>query len=203
MMQVKLSQTGKRFGNRWVLRDLDLLIEPGQKQVIVGSNGSGKSTLLLMLAGFLGQSTGNIEWATDKQRIPAESLYLHISLASPALELVEEFTLEEMLRFHGQFKAFRNELTINKLIQSFGFQSVKETNIKQFSSGMKQRLKLLLAMNSESDLLLLDEPCTNLDAAGVEWYHQLLENCSGQTTIVIASNHKPEEYPAYDHLLSL
>lgn len=202
-MQIRLSQAGKKFRNQWVFRDLDLLIERGKRYVISGSNGSGKSTLLLMLAGYLSPSHGNIEWTVEEQPLTAETIFQHISLASPAMELVEEFTMDEMLRFHSKFKSFRKIDHTKGTEDLLGMKVRAGTTIGQFSSGMKQRLKLFLAMSSQSDLLLLDEPCTNLDAGGVRWYHDLLASCAEHTTLVIASNHKQEEYPLYDHMISL
>jgi ABC-2 type transport system ATP-binding protein len=203
MLQIRLSQTGKKFRNQWVFRNLDLLIEPGKRHVIVGGNGSGKSTLLLMLSGYLSPTQGSITWTNNNQPVAADTLYRHISMASPAMELVEEFTLEEMIGFHKQFKALEHIANGKNPAEMFGLKVQNRTTIGQFSSGMKQRLKLLLAMLSKTDLLLLDEPCTNLDAAGVRWYQELLAWCSGKTTVVIASNHKQEEYPQYDHMISL
>jgi ABC-type multidrug transport system ATPase subunit len=121
-----------------------------------------------------------------------ESLPGKISLAAPYLELPEEFTLEEMLRFHFSIVPAKTGYLKEEMLKSAGLAGQEQKFIKHFSSGMKQRLKLLLAFYSNSPLLLLDEPCSNLDENGIKWYRRMLEENLGTRTIIIASNQSIE-----------
>ncbi len=194
MIQVLFQAAGKRFRKKWVFKGLDLSFDPGQRYVILGKNGSGKSTLLRMAAGYLTPTCGRIEWY-DKGRIAEpDSVYARVSLTSPSLELPEEFSFPEIINFHKQFKAFPGNLTTSDVVRYSGLQDFNGKSIKEYSSGMKQRVKLVLAILPETKLLLLDEPCTNLDKESRAWYKLLLEEYGAGKTVVVASNHNPEEY---------
>ena len=202
-MLVYITKAGKKFGHKWVFKNLDALIEPANLCSITGKNGSGKSTLLLMVAGYITPSAGTLHWTLNRQTVPQDKLFNHLTISSPYLELIEDFTLLELIRFHKKFKAFLQDMSDDDLIGLSGLSASKDKQIRQFSSGMKQRVKLLLAIVSKSDLLLLDEPCSNLDADGVQWYQQLLHDFSPNRSIVIASNHKDEEYPGATNFITL
>ncbi len=202
-MQVDITKAGKKFGHKWVFKNLDALIEPASICGISGKNGSGKSTLLLMVAGYITPSSGTLHWTLNKRAVSQDKLFKHLTISSPFLELIEDFTMLEMIRFHKKFKAFLNHMSDDDLIRLSGLPASKDKQLSKFSSGMKQRVKLLLAMASKSDLVLLDEPCSNLDADGVQWYHQLLHDFSPNRSIVIASNHKSEEYPGITKFITL
>ncbi len=198
-----MAGAGKKFRNTWVFRNLDFCFRPGERHALTGQNGSGKSTLLLMLAAYLSPSAGSIAWYLDGRSLEAGMIFRYLSYASPAMELVEEFTLEEMIRFHNRMKPARQGLGFSELMDLSELQKHKDVHINQLSSGQKQRLKLLLAITTQSRLLLLDEPCTNLDASGTSWYTHLLDTFANDTTTIIASNHHPNEYPHTRHILEL
>ena len=202
-MQVKLINIGKKFNNKWVFKDLNLSIETGSLNTIVGKNGSGKSTLIMTIAGYISPTQGNLQWTIRQKSIDKYDLYQHITIASPYLELIEEFTFEEMVRFQNKFKPYYNQYLIDDVIKLSLLDANRDKPISHFSSGMKQRLKLLLGLVGQSDLLLLDEPCSNLDADGIKWYHELLDRFSKDRTVVVASNHKPEEYPGCTNFITL
>jgi ABC-2 type transport system ATP-binding protein len=194
-MQVTLTNAGKKFNHRWVFNNLSIVIEKGGRYAITGNNGSGKSTLIMMIAGYITPSQGNLQWNIEEKSIHSNDIYKHISIAAPYLELIEEFTLEEMIRFQRSFKPYKQELTINELVKLSLMEESRNKTINQFSSGMKQRLKLLLCTAVQSKIVLLDEPCSNLDADGIAWYQHLLDRFCKNRTVVIASNHRTEEYP--------
>ncbi len=193
-MQVSLQDVGKKFQQKWVLKDLNLVFEPGEKYVIVGKNGSGKSTLLKMISGFLTPTRGTITWHQNGKMIDPDQVFNCLSFSGPYLELPEELSLPEIIRFHRQFKVFPGELTNDDILRITGLQDAGQKIIRQFSSGMKQRAKLILAILAKTSLLLLDEPCTNLDAEASNWYKDLIKQFSQEKTLVVASNNKPEEY---------
>ncbi|MBB6611125.1 ABC transporter ATP-binding protein [Pontibacter sp. Tf4] len=187
-MQINLSNLGKRYNYEWIFRNLTYTFESGTAYAILGHNGSGKSTLLTVISGHNLHSEGEISYNVAGKAIPAEKIYSSLSLTAPYLELVEEFTLQEMIDFQVRFKPLRHQLTTQQLIDRMGLQKAKHKFVKDFSSGMKQRLKLGLAIYSESELLLLDEPTTNLDQEGVTWYQEHVAQNKQGRLIIVGSN---------------
>ena len=168
-MTITLNKAGKKFYREWIFRNLDLTLEPGAKLVILGPNGSGKSTLLQILSGATGLTEGQIKYNSNSTEISVDEIYHSISISAPYLELIEEFTLEEIIHFHFKFKKAKNNLSEAEVLNLSGLESKKDKVFKFFSSGMKQRIKLTLAILSDTSILLLDEPCSNLDSEVVKW----------------------------------
>ena len=187
-MKVELQQVAKRFRLEWVLRDVNLAVEAPSRYAVTGPNGAGKSTLLRMLAGHLTPSRGKVHFSKGQQNLEIQQVYRELSYAAPYIEVIEEFTLLESINFHRQFKPFYNDLSAKDLISLLGFQRAAHKPVRHFSSGMKQRLKLALAICADSPLLLLDEPTTNLDNQGAAWYRELIETFGRQRLIIVASN---------------
>jgi ABC-type multidrug transport system ATPase subunit len=155
----------------------------------VGNNGSGKSTLLQIIAGFSGLTKGSIDW----NPFDANNIYMQISFAAPYLELVEEFTALEQFEFQAQFKPIQKELSNEKILALIGLKNAAHKQIRYYSSGMKQRLKLALAIFSDCPILLLDEPCSNLDKEGYALYDALIKDFAMHKLIIVGSN-DPAEY---------
>lgn len=193
-IRIVLDNAGKRFGGRFVLRGLDFTINPSDRLAILGSNGSGKSTLLQMIAGYIQPSAGKISFYNSDALLPAENIFSHVSIASPYLELIEDYTLPEMVQFHFGLKKIINGLNPEDVIERSGLAAETNKPIRNFSSGMKQRLKLTLAFMSNTSLLLLDEPLTNLDEAGEKWYAKMLGDFSNGRTVIVCSNMNEKEY---------
>jgi ABC-type multidrug transport system ATPase subunit len=188
MVQISLQKAGKRFNKDWIFKDLDYSFEMGQHYALIGNNGSGKSTLLQTISGYATLSKGKIEWGDYN----TETIFQQISIAAPYLELIEEFTTIEQFEFHNRFKPFRKDLTTAQMIEMIGLKAATDKQIRYFSSGMKQRLKLALAIFSETPILLLDEPCSNLDKEGYALYHDLIRNYAMHKLIIIGSNDTQE-----------
>ncbi|MFC6997557.1 ABC transporter ATP-binding protein [Rufibacter roseus] len=191
-MQIKLSNLGKRFNYEWIFRNLSYEFTTGKAYAILGHNGSGKSTLLSILSGFQLASEGKIDYAVNGRAVTVEELYRYLSIAAPYQDLLEELTLEEMILFHTRFKALRN-ITPQQLPDLLNLQASRHKLVRDFSSGMRQRLKLGLAIYSDTPLLLLDEPTTNLDQDGVAWYLEHLHQNRRNRLVIIGSN-VPHEY---------
>ncbi|MBK6621787.1 MAG: ABC transporter ATP-binding protein [Saprospirales bacterium] len=187
-MTIRLENAGKRYRMEWVFRRIDFTFKPGGRYAILGPNGSGKSTLLKVLSGFLSPSRGKVLHLLGDRPAPREEIYRSIGMAAPYIELIEEFTLLEAIRFHRRFKPFLHGWTEQEVVELLPFASQRNKEIRNFSSGMKQRLKLALAFCSDTPVLLLDEPGTNLDAQGQEWYLDLAERLAGDRLLVVASN---------------
>ncbi|WP_192820487.1 ATP-binding cassette domain-containing protein [Rufibacter sp. LB8] len=200
-MQIKLTAVGKRFNYEWIFRNLTFEFVSGKAYAVLGHNGSGKSTLLSILSGFQMLSEGTVSYSLQNKDVPVEQLYRHLALAAPYQDLLEEFTLDEMIQFHTRFKGLRN-ISPSQLPDILQLQAARHKHIRNFSSGMKQRLKLGLALYSDTPLLLLDEPTTNMDQAGVNWYLEHLEQ-NRQNRLVIIGSNVPHEYSFCDEQLPI
>ena len=190
-MKITLNNVGRRFNKEWIFRNLTTEFTSGNSYAILGPNGSGKSTLLSVLTGSLSPSEGEISFSAVKE-IPVEYIYQQISLAAPYLELVETFTLTEIIDFHFKFKNFAPGIDRKTLISILGLEKSANKEIKYFSSGMKQRTKLALACCSDSPILFLDEPTSNLDVQGEDWYRELIKNFTKDRLTIIGSNQSRE-----------
>lgn len=202
MFSLQVQKASKRFHREWIFKNLDLELSSGDALAITGGNGSGKSTLLKCLSGAIPLTQGNIKYRSGATLLPEESWFRSLAIATPYLELPEEFTLNEVLTFHFQFKKPLNQLTTQEIIAILGLEKHQSKSISQFSSGMKQRVKLALAIFSEVPLLFLDEPTTNLDKQGVSWYLELLQQYAKDRILVICSN-EPREYDFCEKKISL
>ncbi len=193
-MHVHLQNIGKKFGREWIFRGVDRMFVPGNPVAVLGANGSGKSTLLQVISGGMLQGEGTLAYTLAGKSVAQENVYAHVSIAAPYLELMEEFTLAESIDFHAKFKTWRNGLDASAVLARSGLVHAKDKQLKNFSSGMKQRVRLLLAILSDTSLLLLDEPCANLDRAACEWYAELIREHGSDRTIIVCSNAVKEEY---------
>ncbi len=188
-MELQLSGIGKRYRREWVFKGIDYQFQQAKQYAILGPNGAGKSTLMRILSGHLTPSKGKLTLRNHtSQKIDAEHHYQYISYAAPYIDLIEEFTLQEILQFHQRFKPFINDYKSTDLIELLQFKNARHKEIRYFSSGMKQRLKLILALCVDAPIVLLDEPTSNLDEQGITWYRSLIEQYVGERLLIIASN---------------
>ena len=187
-MRINLFNAGKRFNRDWIFRKADLTFLPGHTYAITGSNGSGKSTLLQTVAGSMDISEGKIEWQLNGASVEADNIYRYLTIAAPYVEVIEEMTAAEFLQFHQQFKPLLKGISITEIIKLVGLEKAATKQIRYYSSGMKQRIKLAQAIFSDTPLLLLDEPCTNLDVSGFELYQRLILDYAANKTIIVSSN---------------
>lgn len=198
-MTICLSDAGKRFNREWIFRHFNYTFEAGQSYAITGPNGSGKSTLLQALSGSMYINEGKVvyeagsgESGVKPSIFSAENIYRHVSIAAPYLEVVEEMTLTEFLDFHHGFKPFLAGVTADHIISTIGLQKAINKQIRYYSSGMKQRVKLAQCIFSATAIVLLDEPCTNLDREGIELYHRLIDDYCKDRLVVVSSNDEVE-----------
>lgn len=190
---ISLNNSGKKFNRDWIFKNIDYEFESGNAYAITGYNGSGKSTLLQCIAGSMALSTGTLNIKNANQStIPVENFFKELAICAPYLELVEEMTTIEMLQFHQNFKPFYAAISIPEIITTIGLEKATHKQIRHFSSGMKQRLRLAQAVFSNCPILLLDEPCSNLDKDGYRLYHQLINQYCKDKLIIICSNEEAE-----------
>ncbi len=201
-MKISLHNAGKRYNREWIFRGLTNELEAGGSYALLGPNGSGKSTLLKALSAYLRLSEGTVSYHDGDNEVDNEHIARHIGFSAPYMELIEELSVREHLFFHQRFKPFLEGLDVDSCLAYLGFERHRDKAVKSLSSGMKQRLKLMLAIGSRSRILLLDEPATNLDSEGVQWYHRLLSRYRNGRTLVIASN-REDEYVMCKHYIQI
>ncbi|WP_432710103.1 ABC transporter ATP-binding protein [Pedobacter sp.] len=201
-MTIDLKGAGRRFNQEWIFRNFNYQFKAGEKYAILGPNGSGKSTLLSVVLGNLSPSEGKIDYHYKDKAVLVDEIYQYISFAAPYLDLIEEFSLQETIDFHFQFKAFQQGMDAEQVLHRLGLAKSQDKPLKYFSSGMKQRTKLALACCSDTPILLLDEPTSNLDVQGVNWYHQLIGDYAKNRLVVVCSNQEVE-YNFCDHLIQV
>ena len=206
-MQITLTNTGKRFNRDWIFRHAHLEFLPRRSYAVTGPNGSGKSTLLQVIAGAVLHSEGEIRYyhatstvATTPITIDPATAHRQIAIAAPYLDLIEEMTATEFLKFHSVFKPLIKP--ISDILELVGLASAAKKEIRYFSSGMKQRLKLAQAFFSDTSVLMLDEPTTNLDEAGCEMYRELINDFTDSRLVIVCSNDKAE-YDFCDQEISI
>ena len=220
-MRITLIDAGKRFNREWIFRHLHYEFTGAHSYAITGPNGSGKSTLLQAIAGAIGISEGNLNYSipaaagpahppaavprslpTADSSVPGDQIFQYLSLTAPYLELIEEMTVTEFLQFHQQFKPLLPSFPIGSVIARLGLESASHKQIRYYSSGMKQRVKLAQAIFSDTPVVLLDEPCTNLDSDGIALYRRLIaDHCTGR--LVIVSSNDAQEYDFCEKIINI
>ena len=188
---IQLKNVSKKFGNVWIFKNVTMAFGPGKKYAITGPNGSGKSTLLKIIAGIITPNQGEVSFGF-------EDISREISFCAPYLELPEELTLHEILAFHQNLRKLN--VSTEKFIETMQLDAHKE--IRNYSSGMKQRIKLALALYTDSKVILLDEPTANLDEHWTKWYLTEIQQVAAHRLVVICSNIK-EEYSFCDEVFNV
>lgn len=201
-MRVTLHNVSKRFDREWILKKVNYEFVAGQSYAVLGPNGSGKSTLMQLIAGNLTATDGNIEYGGAHGTILVDDIYQYLGICAPYLQLIEEFTLREQLEFHLRFKNLIGGVKADDLVQLLMLEKAADKEIRNYSSGMKQRVKLALSLLSDVPMILLDEPATNLDADGVAWYRKLVDDHLGDRLLIVSSN-RPDEYDFCTHQLQI
>lgn len=201
-MKITLDQIGKRYNYDWIFREIDKVFLSGKRYALTGPNGSGKSTLLQIISGSLAHSEGRVTFAHADLQIAEEEIYKHISLVAPYMELIEEFNLSELFEFQAAFKPFYKGLSFREMAETVGLKKVFKRPVADYSSGMKQRAKLAMAFFADVPVLLLDEPCSNLDEEGFMLYRELMKKYTGDKLTIISSNNA-FEYEGSDEIIKI
>lgn len=186
-MNIHLDQVSKRYGYQYILIDIQLEVKKKSIIGISGPNGSGKSTFLKLISGYLSPSEGVITYLLDGVPVSRDNVYKHCSIAAPYIDLINEYRLEELFDFHRNFKKLKVE-SFEYFYKILDYPYDVDLKWQEYSSGMQQRVKLALAILSESQLLLLDEPTTYLDLKSKQWFHDLLNQYLSDRTTIICSN---------------
>lgn len=201
MININLQNIGKQYNTDWIFSGISIDISPDKSTAILGSNGSGKSTLLQLILSAITPTVGNIDYYQNDVKINPEDAFKLMSISAPYIELIEEFTLKEMIVFHNKLKPLL--LPSDEIIQVCKLEKSTNKLIRNFSSGMKQRVKLALSILSQSPVLLLDEPTSNLDQIGIAWYIEMVNKYRSNRTIVVSSNSIEHEYIFCNQVINL
>jgi len=186
-MDINLIRLGKRFESGWVLRNITMNIPAGSHISITGPNGSGKSTLLQLICGYLTPSAGQVKYLLSDSEIHRDQIFKYCSISAAYMELEEELTPKELFQHYKIFKPLLVS-DYTTFISQVELLKEGDKQIRFFSSGMKQRLSLGLAMMMDVPLLFLDEPSSFLDAEKKAWFLQMLDKYGSGKTVLIASN---------------
>ncbi len=189
---IRLHQLGRRFQRQWLFRDVDATFVKGDKVAVLGGNGSGKSSLTSMLAGFLSPSEGEITWNFNSENIPTEEWWNRVAWCSPALELPLALSISEVIDLYGHMRGFHGGWSKDTILKSLDLGAHLEKPMSQLSSGMRQRVKLIIAFSLNADVLILDEPTAHLDAKAIQWFKHHIAKIH-HSFVFIASNHDEDE----------
>lgn len=191
-MRIELKKLGKRYNRHWIFRNLNFQFEQGNHYAIIGPNGSGKSTLLQIISGFSIHNEGSVQHFSSDDLVTPENVFKQISFAAPYLDLIEEMTLTEFFSFHHKMKGWLSNCDTKEIILMSGLHKAAHKQMRYYSSGMKQRVKLMQAICSNVPAVLLDEPLTNLDDEGFKLYKALIEKYCESRLVIVSSNDKKE-----------
>lgn len=202
-MQIIVDQVGKKYVKEWIIRNASFKLQSGEKYVFVGGNGSGKSTCLQLLTGMFPANEGTISYIDDNNKaIDLDDWYKHLVMATPYMELIEELTLREHIEFHRKFKSFKSNISSADFEAFIQLPFATHKIVRHFSSGMKQRLKLGLALMSDVPVVILDEPTSNLDENGIQWYLENVIKMTSKQLVLIGSNVE-REYAFCENIISV
>lgn len=188
--RVEARGLAKKFGRTGIFRDITFTVAAGESFCVTGRNGSGKSTLLKILAGLLSPTAGSVKHMLGRE-IPKASWLGHTGYTGPLVNPYDELTAQEHIDFAGKRPA--NRAAAGSLLDRFDLARHRDKKVRHYSSGMKQRLRIILAVLNDPPVLILDEPSTNLDGDGKEVFRSYLDSIRDGRIIIIATNDAAEE----------
>lgn len=195
-MQLEIKDIGKQYNRQWLFRHVSFTLQKGESMAVTGRNGSGKSTLMQVIYGLVQASEGEVNVNGANLFDP----HRYFALSSPYMELPSEFSITEIHRLYRDLR--KTEMDISSFLEFSEFaRTHADKPVKQLSSGMQQRLKTALCMASNSEVLLLDEPLTNIDREGETWYRNCLDII--RPRICIIAGNSEAEYAWADRTLQL
>lgn len=186
---IALKEIAKKFQRKWIFKDIDCTLNTNDVISITGNNGAGKSTLLKIISGHLSPNKGTLSYFdSDNQVIGRDDIYKHTTFAAPYINLMSRLNLVENIDFYCKFKNLQPGLNKDTFIDLIQLKQSAHKELRFYSSGMQQRVKLAFAICADSSVLILDEPTSNLDDEGAKWFTQTLQKYSSERIIIIASN---------------
>lgn len=203
-MHLKATGIGHRFGRNILFRDLSLDVHGGESVAVTGSNGSGKSTLLHILAGLVTPRRGSVSLDLNGESVEPSQRPFKCGFVAPYLNVYDGFSVTENLEFIARARGLKRQTSLVKeLITEVGLTDRANDLVGTFSSGMKQRVRLAIAIMSDPPVLLLDEPTTTLDEAGRELVERIRVRQIARHGIVILATNDPVEAASCDRNLNV
>lgn len=188
---LKLDKLTKTFGRRLIFNNIEFEFQSGNVYGISGPNGSGKSTLVKIISGLISPTKGKVIHQFQGKAVVDEKLHNHIGFISPYLVLYDEFSAWENLKLLSDIRGVVfNEKKVSDFLKSFNLFNRRNDMLKTYSSGMKQRIKFIFALQHEPQVLILDEPTSNLDDEGKEKFYNIIEDEGKKNLVLVASNEK-------------
>ena len=188
-MRLSAKNISKDFAERTIFKKLTFEAESGTCLAILGPNGSGKTTLMRILSHLILPTSGTIRYFEGDTSIPPEQIFQHIGFLGPYLELYQDLSAMENLRFFSKIRGMNNfEPRIFELMEHFGLKGREDDAVKTYSSGMKQRLKYVFALLHEPQILFVDEPRSNLDEKGIDLVYEVLQAFRKKRLLIMATN---------------
>jgi len=200
-MDIHLENISKRYKQDWVIKDFSFKFLSNHIYGIQGINGSGKSTLLKILSGSLSPSLGKIHYQDEQERFDINQIYKHVAYAAAEDELVEELTIEELLSHASKFAKL--SISSAQFISEYAFDKHRNKLIGEYSSGMKQRLKLGLVISSKKQIKLFDEPTSYLDDNNKSLFYQQLQRSIEPNQLICIASNAVEDFAFCQQVVSL
>lgn len=202
MIQLKADNLEKRYGQKTVFSNLTIETDTPVLG-IAGINGSGKSTLLKCLAGLLKPSSGSVQWVIDGEQVKRTNLKNRLGFAAPYVQLYEELTVRENLEFIQNVRSLNSSKPISNLLEPLGAAQLLERHFGELSTGQQQRIKLAASVIHDPDILLLDEPGSNLDRAGKEIILSFVERYKESDRMVVIASNQQDELALCNEIIEL
>ncbi len=206
-VSLKCSSLEKSFLNKVIFKNVTLDIKEGDSIAVTGRNGSGKSTLLKVLANLIKPNKGKIEIFDNGKEVIPDKVHLYLGMIAPYINLYDELSAYENLEFffdlkckNGTYKDKKER--IKYLLDKINLYSRRNDDVKNYSSGMKQRVKLAFAIINDPKILLLDEPRTNLDVEGIDLVYKVAEEQIKNGILILATN-EPEDTRLCQRIISI
>jgi len=197
----------KSFLNKVIFKNVTLEFKEGDSTAITGRNGSGKSTLLKVLASLIKPNKGKVEIVNNGKEVIPDKVHMHLGMIAPYINLYDELTAYENLDFFFDLKCKPDKYSDKKerikfLLDKINLYSRRNDEVKNYSSGMKQRVKLAFAIINDPEILLLDEPRTNLDVEGIDLVYKVAEEQKQKGILILATN-EPEDTSLCSRIISI
>ena len=184
----------KEFNRRVVFADISFILAERGSLAVTGKNGSGKSTLAKILCGLLSASKGTVTYSVAGKQIDPALIFRHVGLVSPYISMYDEFSGLENLSLYSEIRNLSGDSVADqeRLLKQFGIFERRHSEVRTYSSGMKQRLKYAAALLHQPPVLILDEPTANLDEEGAATVRALMRTQAEQGILIIATNDKDD-----------
>ncbi len=184
--RIQIQNLSKSFHQQIIFNNLSFTLFKGNRLAVTGPNGSGKSTFLKVFVGKMKPDSGTVALIKGKKSISTEFFYQSIAWDAPYIEIYPYFTVKETFYWHFQF--FKPILDFENWLDILQLKSFQNKDLKYLSSGTLQRVKVGLALFSQTPILILDEPTANMDSENARKIIELIYGYTQNRILVIASN---------------